>query len=263
MARPTKQGIDYFPLDVYLDDKFRFIEIKFGTKGFGVIIKLFQKIYANGFWYKWTGDEKLLFTGELFNVNINEVNDIINEAIERNIFDKEMYKKYEILTSKGIQRRYFEATKRRKEIEVIKEYVLIDNINGINANINFINVCNNQQSKVNKSKENKSKENNISIVDKIDYKSIVDYLNSKCNTNYRHTTKSTREKIKARFNEGFTYDDFKTVIDKKANEWLNTDMAKYLRPETLFGNKFESYLNQQIKRTSKTMIDLDDVDIPF
>lgn len=99
--------------------------------------------------------------------------------------------------------------------------------------------------------------------DNIPYEDIIIYLNAKCSTNYRYTTKKTKDLIKARFNEGFTYDDFKTVIDKKSNEWLNTDMAKYLRPETLFGNKFESYLNQQIKRTSKTMIDLDDVDIPF
>ena len=47
-------------------------------------------------------------------------------------------------------------------------------------------------------------------------------------------------------NEKFTVDDFKTVIDKKSREWLGTDMEKYLRPETLFGTKFESYLNQQV-----------------
>lgn len=78
------------------------------------------------------------------------------------------------------------------------------------------------------------------------YKEIVNYLNSILGTNYRYTTRKTQDCIKARLNEGFTVDDFKTVIDKKAKEWLGTDMEKYLRPETLFGNKFEGYLNQTI-----------------
>ena len=75
-------------------------------------------------------------------------------------------------------------------------------------------------------------------------KEIVDHLNFILNTNYKHTTKKTQDCIKARLNEGFTVDDFKTVIDKKSKEWMGTDMEKYLRPETLFGNKFEGYLNQ-------------------
>ena len=78
------------------------------------------------------------------------------------------------------------------------------------------------------------------------YKEVVNYLNSILGTNYRYTTKKTQDCIKARLNEGFTVDDFKTVIDKKAKEWLGTDMEKYLRPETLFGNKLEGYLNQTI-----------------
>lgn len=82
----------------------------------------------------------------------------------------------------------------------------------------------------------------------IPYEEIIDYLNFRTNSNYKHTTRRTKDLIKARFNEGFNLDDFKIVIDKKSIEWLNNkDMAKYLRPETLFGTKFESYLNQQIK----------------
>ena len=78
------------------------------------------------------------------------------------------------------------------------------------------------------------------------YKEIISYLNMILDSNYKYTTKKTQDCIKARLNEGFTVDDFKTVIDKKAKEWLGTDMEKYLRPETLFGNKFEGYLNQTI-----------------
>lgn len=73
---------------------------------------------------------------------------------------------------------------------------------------------------------------------------IVDHLNQRAGTHYKATTASTRKLIKARLKEGFTVDEFKTVIDKKCADWLNNkDMAQYLRPETLFGPKFESYLN--------------------
>lgn len=142
MARPTRNGVDYFPLDVNLDSKFKFIEIKFGLEGFALIIKLFQAIYAAGYWLEFNEDERLLFSYEV-NVDINRVNAVILEAIARNIFDKELYDKYEILTSVGIQRRYKEITKRRKELEVIDEYVLLDGGFGANANIKSINVCNN------------------------------------------------------------------------------------------------------------------------
>lgn len=83
-------------------------------------------------------------------------------------------------------------------------------------------------------------------------KEIVQYLNDKCGTRYRYQTKGTREHINARLKEGYTVDDFKTVIDKKFEEWHGTDMEKFLRPETLFAGKFESYLNQKSTRNHKT-----------
>lgn len=78
---------------------------------------------------------------------------------------------------------------------------------------------------------------------------IIDYLNNKINSNYKYTTKSTQQKINARLNEGYKLDDFIAVIDKKYNEWLGTEFERYLCPETLFGTKFEKYLNQ--KETKK------------
>ena len=77
------------------------------------------------------------------------------------------------------------------------------------------------------------------------YIEIINYFNSKANTNYRVTNKKTKGLIKSRVSEGFTKEEFFKVIDIKSCEWMNTDMQKYLRPETLFGNKFESYLNQK------------------
>ena len=77
-------------------------------------------------------------------------------------------------------------------------------------------------------------------------KEIIQYLNDRCGTRYRYQTKGTQEHINARLKEGYTVDDFKMVIDKKFEEWHGTDMEKFLRPETLFAGKFESYLNQKI-----------------
>lgn len=87
------------------------------------------------------------------------------------------------------------------------------------------------------------------------YQEIVDYLNEKAKTNYKHSTKSTRTLIGARFRDGFKLEDFKKVIDTKTKEWLNTPSDKYLRPETLFGNKFESYLNQKEIKPNRQNID--------
>lgn len=80
------------------------------------------------------------------------------------------------------------------------------------------------------------------------YNEIVDYLNAKAGTRYKASTANTRKLIKARLKEGFTIEDFKAVIDKKCGEWLtDSKMEQYLRPETLFGSKFEGYLNAKQK----------------
>lgn len=76
-----------------------------------------------------------------------------------------------------------------------------------------------------------------------EYISIVSYLNEKAGTNFKATTAKTKSAINARLAEGFKLEDFKTVIDKKCAEWIGTELQKYLRPETLFGTKFEGYLN--------------------
>lgn len=79
------------------------------------------------------------------------------------------------------------------------------------------------------------------------YKDVIDYLNQQTGKNYKSTTKKNRTVIRARTDEGFSLDDFKRVIDNKVAEWKDTNMEKYLRPETLFGTKFEGYLNQELQ----------------
>lgn len=96
-----------------------------------------------------------------------------------------------------------------------------------------------------------SSSNDEPHIDLKTFKEIISYLNEKAGTKYRASGSKTQRLIKARFNDGFNDEDFKKVINIKVAEWSGTDMAKYLRPETLFGTKFESYLNQEVKK-SKT-----------
>ena len=82
------------------------------------------------------------------------------------------------------------------------------------------------------------------------YCPVVAFLNEKTGAKYKASSGVTRRLIDARVNDGFTLEDFQTVISKKCAEWKDTDMEKYLRPETLFGTKFESYLNAKSKGQS-------------
>ena len=109
-------------------------------------------------------------------------------------------------------------------------------------------LCNAPVTKSNTEIRDKRKEIEIDI---IPYLEIINYLNLKANTKYKATGNKTKDYIKARYNENFTLEDFKNVIDIKAKEWLKTEWEKYLRPETLFSNKFEGYLNQKQTFTQK------------
>lgn len=100
------------------------------------------------------------------------------------------------------------------------------------------------------------KSKTTSKTDDIPYDRVIKYLNAKAGTNYRATSKATQRLIKARFNEGMTTKDFKKVIDNKCNDWLkDPKMCGYLRPATLFGSKFESYINQKPKRLDRSATD--------
>ena len=162
-----KSGIDYFPLDVALDEKFELIEAEFGLTGFGVVVKLLQKIYGGqGYYVEWTKEVALLFAKKV-GVGGNAVSEIVTASIERGIFDKTLYDKYHILTSKGIQKRYFEAVGRRKSVEIERAYLLVNvtdfiknvNILSKNANIFSKNADISRQSKVEESKVKESKVN--------------------------------------------------------------------------------------------------------
>ena len=161
-----KSGIDYFPLDVRLDDKFELIEAEFGLTGFGVVVRLLQEIYGkHGYYIEWTTEVALLFARKV-GLGGGVVSEIIEASIRRGMFDKEKYDKYRVLTSRGIQRRYFEAVSRRKVLEVDYNILLVNvaqicpnaDIRAKNVDIFSENVNISEQSKEEKSKVKKNKE---------------------------------------------------------------------------------------------------------
>ncbi|MED5017906.1 DUF4373 domain-containing protein [Paenibacillus chibensis] len=179
MARPLKESLDYFPLDIDFDqdDKLVVVIGKYGMQGLGVIVKIMGEVYRNGYFYPWTEREHYVCSNRV-NVDINLLKEIVNECIKWGFFNQKVYESHNVLTSKGFQKRYIEAAKRRKSISIIEDYLLIDpseecknvshSISIINANGNPVNVyinpdkCNNKsaetpQSKVKESKGKESK----------------------------------------------------------------------------------------------------------
>lgn len=146
MARPNKIGLDYFPLDcVFDDDKIALIESDFGLKGFAIIVKLWQKIYAsNGYYCDWSPKVAKLFKSNNQIGGSQLLEEVLQSAFEYDIFSKEMHDKHGILTSKGVQKRYLAAASdsRRKRIDFRSEYLLIDVPNNlVNVYINGVCVC--------------------------------------------------------------------------------------------------------------------------
>ena len=151
MARPYKTGLDYFELDCHLDEKIRLIQAEFGLKGFAVVVLLFKEIYGGqGYYMSWDKEQLLLLVSEngIAEGDTNLIWEISQACIRRGIFSAELFEKYQILTSRGIQKRYFRAVARRGKVEAKNEYLLIkctkktitvDN-NSINADKNPVNV---------------------------------------------------------------------------------------------------------------------------
>jgi hypothetical protein len=180
MARPIKKGLDFFPLDVSINDNLELLEAECGLNGFAIVIKLWQKIYKNSYYIEWKEDNALLFARKI-NTELTLVNSVINACFKRDLFNKTIYDKYKILTSTGIQKRYIKICNesKRKNCEIKTEFNLINSgiipeetivnselteetvVNPEETPINseFSTQSKVKESKVNKSKVNKSKVN--------------------------------------------------------------------------------------------------------
>lgn len=226
MPRPIKNGVDYFPLNVHLDEKFELIEAEFGLTGFAVVVKLLQRIYGqDGYYCEWNDEVALLF-GKRIGLGGSAVSEIVSAAIRRGLFDQTLYDRYHILTSPGIQKRYFEAVARRKVVNVEAAYLLVDatqipenvHINRVNVNINPQNVYRNPQTKEDKSKQKESKENTTITRARDGGDGLVAYLTS----NLMHMSPGNMEELREMMAQGMTDDLVRYAVDLACGRNIRT-----------------------------------------
>lgn len=169
MARPPKEGLDYFPFDTgFLQNvKVRKVMRAGGAASVSILISLLCNIYKDkGYYMKWDNDMPFLIADEL-GVSDGAVQDTVDKAVKAGFFDADTYNKYHVLTSIGIQERYLSAANRRIKVELHKKLLLIDvsdfnnlvyvSNNSVNDDNNRVNGNRSTQSKVNKSKGEENK----------------------------------------------------------------------------------------------------------
>jgi Domain of unknown function (DUF4373) len=157
MARPTKQGLDYFPLDVdfFNDEKIEAVSGEFGIKGELIAIKLLCTIYRNGYFAMWNDLTKMKLCKAMTGVSPELIEQVVLRLVKWGFFNESLFNSEKVLTSSGIQKRFIEATKRRKDDPIL---VYVCN-NSINVNINpTSSVVNDNISTQSKVKESKVKE---------------------------------------------------------------------------------------------------------
>jgi hypothetical protein len=173
MARPVKEGLDYFPIDTNFlrDRKIRKIKRACGAATVEVLMHLFCDIYGNhGYYVEWD-DDYLFDVADSIGTKDGTVQEIVNKALQVDLFSKELFDQYQILTSKAIQNQYILSTDKRKQVKLDKKYLLTENVNRSNIVVivddNAVNDVNNSvyegsntQTKVNQSKPNNTKLNN-------------------------------------------------------------------------------------------------------
>ena len=160
----AKKGLDYFSFDVgfFDNDKVALIGAEFGMKGVFVLLKLLCKIYSEGYYCEWGEDQCLLFTSRKLKPSIPDLTagvtqQVVESLVKRNFFNKELYEKHGILTSKNIQERYYEVAKRRQKTEFNNEFWLLENNKNVDRNAENVDIF--SQSKVKESKVKESKYN--------------------------------------------------------------------------------------------------------
>jgi len=145
MARPTKQGIDYFPMDVQFDEKVELFIAETGGEGLGVLVTIWQLIYQNNGYYIDGGNDLYLLIRRRLMTDLNRIGEIVEVALRREIFNSQMHSKYGILTSKATQKRYFIGSKKKKAVVVNENYLLEgvfvgDNSVNVDGNATNVNV---------------------------------------------------------------------------------------------------------------------------
>ena len=252
-GRPNKVGLDYFELDCLLDDNVKLIQAEFGLKGFAVVVKLYQKIYgSNGYYCEWNEDVIFLFLVEngLSGDSKNLINEIVMACIRRGIFLDKLFNKFGILTSSGVQKRYLNATSKRENVELKKEYLLISVgknrnnvvINSINDSRNSINDIKNEQSKVEKGRVENT---NVHSCELHDTESFEDFFESIWKLYPIKKGKGQVSKTKKRVLERIGFDQIKRCVERFTEdmESENRDRKYWMHGSTFFNSGYVDYLD--------------------
>lgn len=238
MARPNKQGIDYFPFDVdfFSDIKIRKIARACGSQATSILICLLCNIYKDkGYYILW--DEDLPFViADTVGVSEGAVKEVILKALQVDFFDQDIYKKHNVLTSLGIQKRFKSAVYKREKIEYIEEYIVSDVIKIVSDVKNQVSDVRSTQSKVKKSRVKKSKENDKEIspegdtkkdelslnphpqIEHVDFVRLQEYFNTTFNGKLSmvvNMTEARRKAVKARIAQ-YDKETVFTVLKKVA-----------------------------------------------
>lgn len=238
MARPNKQGIDYFPFDVdfFSDIKIRKIARACGSQATSILICLLCNIYKDkGYYILW--DEDLPFViADTVGVSEGAVKEVIFKALQVDFFDQDIYNKHNVLTSLGIQKRFKSAVYKREKIEYIEEYMVSDVRKIVSDVKNQVSDVRSTQSKVKKSRVKKSKENDKEIspegdtkkdelslnphpqIEHVDFVRLQEYFNTTFNGKLSmvvNMTEARRKAVKARIAQ-YDKETVFTVLKKVA-----------------------------------------------
>ena len=226
MARPNKQGIDYFPFDVdfFSDIKIRKIARACGSQATSILICLLCNIYKDkGYYILW--DEDLPFViADTVGVSEGAVKEVILKALQVDFFDQDIYNKHNVLTSLGIQKRFKSAVYKREKIEYIEEYMVSDVRKIVSDVKNQVSDVRSTQSKVKKSRVKKSKENDeLSLnphpqIEHVDFVRLQEYFNTTFNGKLSmvvNMTEARRKAVKARIAQ-YDKETVFTVLKKVA-----------------------------------------------
>lgn len=251
----AKEGIPSFLLDCRTNDNISEIEAEYGVKGFAVVVRLWQKIYAEkGYYCEWIERSPSLFLSNWFGggsgVTIDLINEIVKRCLKNGIFDAKMYEDYSILTSARIQEQYFGVVKRREEILVKKEYLLVsvDKIKGI-AYKNDTSACKNQKNvcRSDVSKGKVSKVNNKNNMCKAEALALFEknwelYPVKKGKGQVSDAQKMKLLKI--------GYDEMARAIGRYKQYVENVDYLQYQNGSTFFNSGYVDYLDANYMDTN-------------